>query len=78
MSKLPSELRCLHLSPHPSREGRGLFLGGCMWLAANQGGEGEGSGGKVVVGWVEDERISTVMGLIWVLNSARSPRLRWI
>jgi len=77
VSELPSELRCLDLSPHPSREGRGSFSGSCMWLAANQG-EGEGSGGKVVVGWVEDERISTVMGLIWVLNSARSPRLRWI
>ena len=66
MSELPSELRCLDLSPHSSREGRGSFWGGCMWLAANQGGKGEGSGGKVVVGWVEDELISTMMGLICV------------
>ena len=33
------------------------------------------AGAKVVVmGWVEDEQISTVMGLIWVLNSAHPHR----
>ena len=29
----------------------------------------------VVVGWVEEEQISTVMGLMGALNSTRSPRL---
>jgi hypothetical protein len=34
------------LSPHPSIEGRGLYLGGFMWLGANGSGEGKGSGGR--------------------------------
>jgi hypothetical protein len=40
-----NEMRRLYLSPHPSREGRGSFPCGCVWLAANRGGEGEGIGG---------------------------------
>ena len=43
--RVPNEMRRLYLSPHPSRDGRGSFPGGCVWLAANRGGKGEGSGG---------------------------------
>jgi hypothetical protein len=42
---LLSVLRHLDLSPHPSSEGRGSLPGGCVWLAANRGGD-EGSGGE--------------------------------
>ena len=37
-----SELRQFDWSPHPSREGRGSFPCGCMWLAVNRGSDGEG------------------------------------
>jgi hypothetical protein len=55
-----SELRHLILSPHPSREGRGLFPDGRVWLVANGGGQGGGGGGRIG----EDERNLTVMGLM--------------
>ena len=32
------------LSPHPSREGRGLFSGGWVWLRVNRACEGESGG----------------------------------
>ena len=62
---------CFYLSPHPSREGRGSFLGVCTWI--------EVAKAKVVVGgWVEVKQISTVIGLMWALNSTHPPRLCWI
>ena len=57
----PGEFRRLDLSPHPSREGRGSFPGCCVCLRARWVARAK----VVVVGWVEDERNSTVMGLIF-------------
>jgi len=37
--------RCGWWSPHPSREGRGSWSGGCGWLRTSCGGEGGGEGG---------------------------------
>ena len=56
----PTKSRHFNLSPHPSREGRGSFPGCRLWLTAKS----EVGAKVVVMGWVEDERISTVMGLI--------------
>ena len=56
-----NELKHLNLSPHPSREGRGSFPGGWVYLRTNQGEEGKCGGG----GMGEDERISTMMGLMF-------------
>jgi len=56
----PSEFRYLNLSPHPSREGRGSLPGYSMRLRAKRVAMGK----VVVVGWVEDEQNSTVMGLM--------------
>ena len=56
----PSKSRRFNLSPHPSKEGRGSFPGWRLWLTAKS----EAGAKVVVMGWVEDERISTVMGLI--------------
>jgi hypothetical protein len=73
-SAFPSELRWMDLSPHPSREGRGSLPAGWVWLSANRGGERESGGGRMS----EDEQISTVMGLMHILNSDILHRLAWI
>ena len=57
----PGKFRPLNLSPHPSREGRGSLPGCSMWLRAKWVARGEDGG----MGWVEDERNSTVMGLMF-------------
>ena len=58
---VPNELKHLNLSPHPSREGRGSFPGGWVYLRMNRGEEDECGGG----GMGEDEKISTMMGLMF-------------
>jgi hypothetical protein len=64
-------LRVLSIGPTSLKRGEGLVAG---WL-----GVVEGEMVKVVVErWVEDERISTVMRLMWSLNSALLHRLRLI
>ena len=54
------ELWHLNLSPHPSREGRGSLTGFRMCLRVRWVARAK----VVVVGWVEDEQNSTVMGLM--------------
>ena len=71
---LLSVLRHFDLSPYPSREGRGSLLGCSMWLRTKQMARVK----VVLVGWVEDEQISTVMGLMFDLNSTRPHRLHLI
>ena len=65
------ELWRLTLSPHPSREGRGLLMGSWMWLREKWVAKVK----VVVEGWVEDERNSAMMGLIFDWNSAPPHRL---
>ena len=74
--RVPNEMRHLYLSPHPSREGRAHFLAvACGWWRIEVA---RVKVAVVVVGWVEEERISTVMGLMSYLNSAHPHRLRLI
>ena len=40
----PGQFRRLNLSPHPSREGRGLFPSCSVWLRAKWVARGEGGG----------------------------------
>ena len=66
-----SSPECCWLSPHPLIEGRGLLLACCVWLRVLRG---EGGGG----GMREDEPTSTMMQLMWGLNSDIPPRLHSI
>jgi hypothetical protein len=70
VSAFPSKFRLLNLSPHPSKERRGSVPDYSVKLRAKWVARGK----VVVVGWVEDEWNSTVMGLMWALNSARPHR----
>jgi len=47
-------------SPHPSKEGRGHLPGRHVWLRVKWVPRER----VVVLGWVEDERNSTMMGLM--------------
>jgi len=71
-SAFPSELRGLNLSPHPSKERRGSIPVCRVWLKVKW----VATAMVVVVGWVEDEWMSTIIRKNTISKSATQVQLR--